>query len=61
MKGRKKKKKKGLKACCLWPCYAVCSVCRGVGRCLFVSCYPVLQCFGCDDRRHQHHHHRHFH
>ncbi|TYI31461.1 hypothetical protein ES332_A05G452900v1 [Gossypium tomentosum] len=37
------------------------SALRGFGRCLFVSCYPLLQCFGLDDCRHRHHHHTHFH
>ncbi|CAL1408146.1 unnamed protein product [Linum trigynum] len=31
------------------------------GRCLFVSCYPVVQCAGWDDCGRRHHHHdRHF-
>ncbi|KAF8028208.1 hypothetical protein BT93_E0955 [Corymbia citriodora subsp. variegata] len=46
-------------ACCGYPCVAASSVARGFGRCLFVTCYPVIQCFGWDERRH-HHHHRHF-
>ncbi|KAG6737702.1 hypothetical protein POTOM_059230 [Populus tomentosa] len=45
--------------CC--PCFAVSSIARRIGRCLFVSCYPVMQCFRLDDHRHQHDHHKHFH
>lgn len=48
-------------ACCCCPCYLVTSLLRGIGRCLFVSCYPVLQCFGLDECRHRHHHHHHSH
>lgn len=44
---------------CRFPCTRVSTMFRGVGRCLFVSCYPIIQCFGWDDCRH-HHHHRHF-
>ncbi|AQK85001.1 hypothetical protein ZEAMMB73_Zm00001d037857 [Zea mays] len=41
-------------ACC--PCYYVLgSVARGVARCLFVACYPVIQCCGLDECRHHHH------
>ncbi|KAJ6697021.1 hypothetical protein OIU85_003388 [Salix viminalis] len=45
--------------CC--PCFAVSSITRRIGRCLFVSCYPVMHCFRLDDHRHQHDHHKHFH
>ncbi|KAL3732466.1 hypothetical protein ACJRO7_029181 [Eucalyptus globulus] len=48
-----------IRACCGYPCLAASSVARAFGRCLFVTCYPVIQCFGWDERRH-HHHHRHF-
>nr|KYP53761.1 hypothetical protein KK1_024335 [Cajanus cajan] len=30
---------------------------RGIGRCMFVTCYPVVQCLGLDEHRHRHHHH----
>ncbi|KAL4308535.1 hypothetical protein GQ457_01G036150 [Hibiscus cannabinus] len=57
--GRKGSK---LKAYCCWAGVRLTgSAVRGVGRCLFVSCYPVMQCFGLDDCRHHHHHHKHFH
>ncbi|KAH7677691.1 hypothetical protein IHE45_07G099900 [Dioscorea alata] len=50
-------------SCCCCPCYLVSSVFRMFGRCAFVACYPILQCFGLDDYRHHHHnhHHTHFH
>ncbi|KAG6531068.1 hypothetical protein ZIOFF_004838 [Zingiber officinale] len=49
-------------ACCRCPCLAASYVFRGLGRCLFVVSFPVLQCFRLDDRRHRHRHHhrRHF-
>ncbi|KZV37080.1 hypothetical protein F511_16346 [Dorcoceras hygrometricum] len=43
--------------CCCWPCLLVSSVFRVIGRCMFVVCYPVLQCCGLDDCRHHHHNH----
>ncbi|KAJ4971519.1 hypothetical protein NE237_004618 [Protea cynaroides] len=46
--------------CCCCPCFLISSLFRRLGRCAFVACYPILQCFGCDDYRH-HHHYRHFH
>lgn len=49
-----------LLACCCCPCMSVSSAFRLMGRCLFVACYPVLQCFRWDDHRHHHHHHKHF-
>ncbi|KAJ4720238.1 hypothetical protein OWV82_008100 [Melia azedarach] len=55
--GHQNQQKKRRSGCC----YAVSSAFRGVGRCMFVSCYPVVRCFGLDDCRHQHHHHKHFH
>ncbi|WRX11466.1 hypothetical protein QQP08_003953 [Theobroma cacao] len=62
VQGRKSRKRGSFKACCHCPCVRVtASAFRGLGRCLFVSCYPVMQCFGWDDCRHHHHHHRHFH
>uniref|UniRef100_J3M601 Uncharacterized protein n=1 Tax=Oryza brachyantha TaxID=4533 RepID=J3M601_ORYBR len=39
-------------ACC--PCYVLSSVIRGIGRCLFVACYPAIQCCGLDECRHHH-------
>ncbi|KAF7830860.1 hypothetical protein G2W53_013193 [Senna tora] len=33
---------------------------RGIGRCMFVCCYPLVQCSGLDEHRHRHHHHNHF-
>ncbi|KAJ3676500.1 hypothetical protein LUZ60_003912 [Juncus effusus] len=36
--------------CCLPFVYAI----RGLGRCLFVACYPMLSCCGLDEHRHQH-------
>lgn len=53
------KPKRMASRCC--PCFAVSSIARRIGRCLFVSCYPVMQCFRLDDHRHQHDHHKHFH
>ncbi|KAK4351232.1 hypothetical protein RND71_030545 [Anisodus tanguticus] len=47
-------------ACCCCPCYVVSSTVSMLKRCLFVACFPVLQCFGLDEHRHQHHHHGHF-
>ncbi|KAL5232394.1 hypothetical protein ABZP36_031170 [Zizania latifolia] len=41
--------------CC--PCYVLSSVIRGIGRCLFVACYPVIQCCGLDECRHHHTNH----
>ena len=46
-----------LGSCCC-PFFWVSATFRGIGRCMFVSCYPIIQCFGWDDCRH--HHHRHF-
>ncbi|KAK3139086.1 hypothetical protein QOZ80_5AG0377560 [Eleusine coracana subsp. coracana] len=40
------------RSCC--PCYVLGSVFRGIGRCLFVACYPVIQCCGLDECRHHH-------
>lgn len=50
-----------LMACCCCPCLLVSSIFRMIGRCMFVACYPLLQCFGLDDCRHHHHHHHHKH
>ncbi|KAL4189978.1 hypothetical protein AMTRI_Chr08g168190 [Amborella trichopoda] len=49
-----------LLACCC-PCFMISYFFRGLGRCIFVACYPILQCFGLDECRHHHHHHCHFH
>ncbi|GMP69687.1 hypothetical protein CsSME_00028854 [Camellia sinensis var. sinensis] len=47
-------------ACCCCPCFLVSAIFRGLGRCLFVTCYPLMRCFGFDEHRHhQHHHHSH--
>lgn len=46
--------------CCCCPCLLVSSVFRGIGSCIFVSCYPILRCLGLergDDYHHPHHHH----
>ncbi|OEL38534.1 hypothetical protein BAE44_0000448 [Dichanthelium oligosanthes] len=40
------------RACC--PCFVLGSVVRGIGRCLFVACYPMIQCCGLDECRHHH-------
>ncbi|KAI3427809.1 uncharacterized protein J3R85_009032 [Psidium guajava] len=48
-----------VRACSCCPCLAFSFVARGFGRCLFVTCYPAIQCFGWDEGRH-HHHPRHF-
>lgn len=32
------------------------SIFRGMRRCMFVSCFPVMQCFGVDECRHHHRH-----
>lgn len=64
-KKRSKKRINGAasSACCggWWPCYAVASAFRGVGRCMYVGCFPIVRCLGLDDCRHHHHHHKHFH
>lgn len=61
--GRKKKRLRNPKRAC--HCFAVSSIFRGIGRCMFVTCFPVMRCFGLDECRHRHHHHhhhrRHFH
>ncbi|KAI8564381.1 hypothetical protein RHMOL_Rhmol03G0177100 [Rhododendron molle] len=45
-------------ACFCCPCYLVSSMFRGIGRCMFTACYPVMHCFGWDrDQGPQHHHH----
>ncbi|KAG2620144.1 hypothetical protein PVAP13_3NG150900 [Panicum virgatum] len=41
-----------VRSCC--PCYVIGSVVRGIGRCLFVACYPMIQCCGLDECRHHH-------
>lgn len=62
-KKRSKKRINGAasSACCggWWPSYAVSSAFRGVGRCMYVGCFPIVRCLGLDDCRH--HHHKHFH
>ncbi|KQK08842.1 hypothetical protein BRADI_2g44250v3 [Brachypodium distachyon] len=40
-----------------YPCYVFSSFIRGIGRCLFVACYPVIQCCGLDECRHHHNTH----
>ncbi|KAF8720142.1 hypothetical protein HU200_024925 [Digitaria exilis] len=40
------------RSCC--PSYLLGSVVRGIGRCLFVACYPMIQCCGLDECRHHH-------
>ncbi|PON50212.1 hypothetical protein TorRG33x02_315370 [Trema orientale] len=47
-------------SCC--PRLMMSSMVRGIGRCVFVTCFPVIQCFGLDEHRHRrhHHHHKHF-
>ncbi|CAL0319615.1 unnamed protein product [Lupinus luteus] len=52
------KRNKLMKFCCC-PCDAASCMFRGIGRCMFVSCYPIVQCFGLDEHRH-HHHDKHF-
>ncbi|KAK7353513.1 hypothetical protein VNO80_18962 [Phaseolus coccineus] len=54
--GRVKKSNK-IVTCCRCPCRAASCMFRGIGRCMFVSCYPVVQCLGLDEHRHRHHHH----
>ncbi|CAL0305341.1 unnamed protein product [Lupinus luteus] len=58
MKSNRNKRNKLVKCCC-YPCYAASSMFRGIGRCMFVTCYPVVQCLGLDQHRH-HHHGKHF-
>ncbi|KAE9604101.1 hypothetical protein Lalb_Chr11g0067761 [Lupinus albus] len=53
-KCNRNKGKKLLKCCC-YPCYVASFMLKGIGRCMFVTCYPVLQCFGLDEHRHCHH------
>ncbi|GKU98266.1 hypothetical protein SLEP1_g11290 [Rubroshorea leprosula] len=57
---RKGKRSGGCLLCWSVPSVRASSAFRGLGRCLFVSCYPVVQCFGWDDCRHRHHHHTYF-
>lgn len=58
--GRKCPRKRNRKrASSLCHCFAVSSIFRGIGRCMFVTCFPVIQCFGLDECRH-HHPHKHF-
>ncbi|KAK7317033.1 hypothetical protein RJT34_00928 [Clitoria ternatea] len=57
MKKRKSKQNKLFTYCCC-PCSVASCMFRGIGRCMFVSCYPVVQCFGLDEHRHRHHHHQ---
>lgn len=61
--GRKKcpRKRNRKRASSLCHCFAVSSIFRGIGRCMFVTCFPVIQCFGLDECRHHHHHHPHKH
>ncbi|PRQ59635.1 hypothetical protein RchiOBHm_Chr1g0372361 [Rosa chinensis] len=47
------------RASSLCHCPAVSSIFRRIGRCMFVTCFPVIQCFGLDECRHHHHHHHH--
>ncbi|PKI64890.1 hypothetical protein CRG98_014686 [Punica granatum] len=58
--GRSRPRGSMAQSSCCCPCLGVSFVVKGIGRCLFVSCYPVIQCFGLDEGRHLHHHHRHF-
>lgn len=55
---RRPQEQKGNACCCFMFSHAI----RGIGRCLFVACYPALHCCGLDEHRHRHseHHHRHF-
>ncbi|XLU34739.1 hypothetical protein S245_070805, partial [Arachis hypogaea] len=56
-----KRKKKLKRSCCYCPCHAASCMFRGIGRCMFVTCYPFVQCMGLDEHRHRHHHHgKHF-
>lgn len=50
-------KRNKLMTCCRCPCRAASCMFRGIGRCMFVTCYPVVQCLGLDEHRHRHHHH----
>ncbi|KAK6786636.1 hypothetical protein RDI58_015161 [Solanum bulbocastanum] len=50
-----------LLACCCCPCLLVSSVFSMFTRCIFMACYPFLQCLGWDEHRHHHHHHHHSH
>ena len=59
-KSRPNKRSK-LMTCCCCPCHAAACMFRGIGRCMFVTCYPIVQCMGLDEHRHRHHHHgKHF-
>ncbi|GLT88531.1 hypothetical protein SLE2022_065510 [Rubroshorea leprosula] len=58
---RRGKRRSGACLSSCWPGVRVRSAIRGLGRCLFVCCYPVMQCFGWDECRHRHHYPRHFH
>ena len=53
-------KRNKLMICCRCPCRAATCMFRGIGRCMFVTCYPVVQCLGLDEHRHRHHHCKHF-
>ncbi|KAI5405281.1 hypothetical protein KIW84_052168 [Lathyrus oleraceus] len=50
-----KRKNKFMKRCCSYPCRLVSRMFRGFGRCVFVTCYPAVQCFGLDEHKHSHH------
>ncbi|EXB96541.1 hypothetical protein L484_011251 [Morus notabilis] len=62
LNGRKTSRDDKISSRCCCPCSVVSSMVRGIARCMFVTCYPVIQCFGLDDHRHRHrhHHHKHF-
>lgn len=51
-------KRNKLMTCCRCPCRAASCMFRGIGRCMFVTCYPVVQCLGLDEHRHRHHRHQ---
>lgn len=58
--GRKRSRGDRIRACYRRPCFVASSLFRGIRRCVFVACFPLIHCLGCDEYRHRHHHHKHF-
>jgi hypothetical protein len=54
-----KKRKNKLMRCCSCSRRAASCMFKGIERCVFVTCYPIVQCFDLDEHKH-HHHGKHF-
>ncbi|CAJ2641726.1 unnamed protein product [Trifolium pratense] len=50
-----KKRKNKLMRCCSCSRRAASCMFKGIGRCVFVTCYPIVQCFDLDEHKHCHH------